>query len=227
MGAISTTGRIITTGATGRPARTLGAVGALLVCSVLALGLASPASADTFVYTYQGLPFNNVINGYVCSPGPCEISGSFTVSTQLSAGLSDATVTPGGYSFNDGNGFSLSSCAPMVLCSGITVTGIDTDAAGDITAWDVAVLGCFGHCYLETDSIGFSGDISFPGPLVGGPEGFNAGTPGTWTCEDMGPTGSESPCPVAPPPSTPEPSCLYLLGAGLLSLGAVGRKRLA
>jgi hypothetical protein len=208
-------GRDMVTGATGRRARTLGAVGALLVCSVFALGLASPATADTFVYTYQGLPFNNVINGYVCSPGPCEISGSFTVSTQLSAGLSDATVTPGGYSFNDGNGFSLSSCAPMVLCSGITVTGIDTDAAGDITAWDVAVLGCFGHCYLETDSIGFSGDVSFPDPMDG-PEGFNAATPGTWTCEDMG-----------SPASTPEPSGLYLLTAGLLSLGAVGRKRLA
>ncbi len=225
MGAIYMIGRDMVSGANGRRARTLGLVGALLICSVLALALASPASADTFVYTYQGLPFNNLINGYVCSPGPCEISGSFSVSTQLSADLSDATVTPDGYSFNDGNGFSLSSCAPMVLCSGITVTGIDTDAAGDITAWDVAVLGCFGHCYLETDSIGFSGDISFPGPLAGDPEGFNAGTPGTWMCEDVGPTGSESPCPVAMP--TPEPSGLYLLGAGLLSLGAVRRKRLA
>jgi len=227
MGAISTTGRSKTTGATGKRARTLGFVGGSLIFSVLALGLASPASADTFVYTYQGLPFNNLINGYVCSPGPCEISGSFSVSTQLSAGLSDATVTPDSYSFQDGNGFSLSSCPPKFSCSGITVTGIDTDAVGDITAWDVSVIGCFGHCYLETDSIGFSGDVSFPGPLAGGPEGFNAGTPGTWTCEDMGPTGSESPCPVAPPASTPEPSGLYLLAAGLLSLGTMRRKRLA
>jgi hypothetical protein len=215
------------TGTTGRRARTLGAVGALLVCSVFGLGLASPASADTFVYTYQGLPFNNLINGYVCSPGPCEISGSFTVSTQLFADLSNATVTPDSYSFTDGNGFTLSSCAPMVSCNGITVTGIDTDATGGITAWDVAVIGCFGHCYLETDSIGFSGDISFPGPTAGDPEGFNAGTPGTWTCEEVAPTGSQSPCPVAPPASTPEPSVLPLLAAGLLSLGAMSRKRLA
>jgi hypothetical protein len=225
MGAISTTGRSATTGTAGRRARTLGAVGVLLISSVFALGLASPAKADTFVYTYQGLPFNNLIDGYVCSPGPCEISGSFSVSSQLLADLSDAAVTPGSWTFTDGNGFTLdSSCG--VTCA-ISVTGIDTDAAGDITAWDVAVFGCFGHCYLETDSIGFSGDISFPGPLAGGPEGFNAGTPGTWTCEDMGPTGTESPCPVAPPPSTPEPSGLYLLGTGLLSLGATRRKRLA
>jgi len=227
MGAISTTGRSVLTGTTGRRPRILGAVGALVICSVFALGVASPADADTFVYTYQGLPFNNLINGYACSPGPCEISGSFSVSTQLFADLSNATVTPDSYSFTDGNGFTLSSCAPMVSCSGITVTGIDTDAVGDITAWDVAVIGCFGHCYLETDSIGISGDISFPGPLAGGPEGFNAGTPGTWTCEDMGPTGSESPCPVAPPASTPEPSGLPLLAAGLLSLVAMSRKRLA
>ncbi len=222
MGAISTTGRSITTGATGRRARTLGTVGALLVCAIFALGLASPANADTFVYTYQGLPFNNLIGGYVCSPGPCEISGSFSVSTQLSAGLSDAAVTPDSYSFKDGNGFNLnSSCG--VTCA-ISVTEIGTDAVGDITAWNVDVFGCSALCYLETDSLGFSGDVSFPDPM-GGPEGFNAGTPGTWTCEDMGPTGSESPCPVAMP--TPEPSGLYLLGAGLLCLVAVGRKRLA
>lgn len=224
MVAISTTGRGITTGASSRRARPLGAVGALLMCCVFALALASPATADTFVYTYQGFPFNNLIDGYVCSPGPCEISGSFTVSTQLSADLSDSTVTPDSYSFTDGNGFTLdSSCG--VTCA-ISVTGIGTDAVGDITAWNVDVFGCSALCYLETDSIGFSGDVSFPDPM-GGPEGFNAGTPGTWTCEDMGPTGSQSPCPVAPPASTPEPSGLYLLGAGLLSLGAVCRKRLA
>lgn len=215
------------TGTTGGRARALGLIAGLVVCSVFALGLASTANADTFVYSYQGLPFNNRINGYVCSPGPCEISGSFTVAAQLFADLSDASVTPDSYSFTDGNGFSLSSCAPMVSCSGITVTGIDTDAMGNMTAWYVSVIGCFGHCDLETDTIGMSGDVSFPGPGAGSPEAFNAGTPGTWTCEDMGPTGSESPCPVAPAASTPEPSCLCLLGAGLLSLGAVRRKRLA
>jgi hypothetical protein len=224
MTAISTTGRSVTTGGSSWRARTLGAAGALLICSVFALALASPAKADTFVYTYQGLPFNNLINGYVCSPGPCEISGSFTVSTQLPADLSDATVTPDSYSFTDGNGFTLdSSCG--VTCA-ISATGIATDAVGDITAWNVDVFGCSALCYLETDSSGFSGDVSFPDP-TGGPEGFNAGTPGTWTCDDTGPTGSESPCPVAPPASTPEPSGFYFLGVGLLGLGTARRKRLA
>jgi hypothetical protein len=213
MTANSTTGRRVTTGGSSLRARTLGAAGALLICSAFALALASPASADTFVYTYQGLPFNNLIDGYLCSPGPCEISGSFTVSTQLSASLSDAAVTPDNYSFTDGNGFTLdSSCG--ATCA-ISVTGIGTDAVGDITAWNVDIFGCSALCYLETDSIGFSGDVSFPDPMDG-PEGFNAATPGTWTCEDMG-----------SPASTPEPSGLYLLTAGLLSLGAVGRKRLA
>ncbi len=224
MGAISTTERSVLTGTTGRRARILSVVGALLVCSVFALGLVSPADADTFVYTYQGNPFTSLINGYVCSPGPCEISGSFTVSTQLFANLSNATVTPESWTFTDGNGFTTDSCG--VTCD-IFVTGIATDSVGNISAWSVEALSCFAHCYLDTDSIGISGDISFPLAMVGSPEAFNAGTPGTWTCEDMGPTGSESPCPVAPPASTPEPSGLPLLAAGLLSLVAMSRKRLA
>jgi hypothetical protein len=226
MRIVSRTENSVVTGATGLRSRTFGAVGALLICSVFALGLASPANADTFVYTYQGNPFTNLINGYVCSPGPCELSGSFTVSTQLFANLSNTTVTPESWSFTDGNGFSLDSCG--VTCA-ISVTGIATDSVGDIAAWTVEALGCFAHCYLETDSIGISGDVSFPGSFVGDPEAFNAGTPGTWTCEDIGagPNGQASPCSPAPPAPTPDPSVLYLLSVGLLSLGAVRRKRLA
>jgi hypothetical protein len=211
----SRTGRNTITGAPAASRRGFSAVGGFLLCFLLALVLAAPASADNFIYTYQGNPLTTFMNGYACSPGPCEIEGSFTVATQLSAGLNGATITPTSYSFDDDNGFVLNPCG--ATCA-IDVTGIGTDALGNIDAWDVQVFGCFGHCIISTTGPGgSSGDTSTevsPPPV----EATNVGTPGTWTCQDMGPTGALSPCPVAPPVQTPESGSLFLFAAGLLAL---------
>jgi PEP-CTERM motif len=189
-----------------------------MLCFVLTLVLALPARADSFIYSYQGNPLTNQLNGYVCSPGPCEIEGSFTVAAQLTADLSGATVAPTSFSFNDDNGFSLDSTCGLCV---IGVNAISTDGVGNITAWNVQILGCFAHCNMFTrNSGGSSEDISFPTAIVGLPEATNTGVPGTWTCQEMGPTGSLSPCPAAPT-STPEPASLYLFATGLLGLGGM------
>jgi hypothetical protein len=60
--------------------RALRVIGALLVCSFFTIGLAPPASAETFVYTYTGNEFNQWYNGATCPP-LCSISGYFTLST--------------------------------------------------------------------------------------------------------------------------------------------------
>lgn len=205
----------------------LRSIAPLFVLCVLVLMLTTPASADSFIYTYQGNPLTDPQNGYACSPGPCDISGSFTVSSQLFADLTNGTATPTAWSFNDDNGLSLGSC--LGLCSGITVTDIDTDAAGNITSWDVELIGCFAHCTMQTESVtGTSTDISTPNNFIPVESDSNTGTPGTWTCEDItsGPNGHAIPCGAAAP--APEPSSLGLLVPGLFALaGALVRKRRA
>lgn len=197
----------------------------LLFVSVGALD----AHANTFIYNYQGNPFTTHTPPYVCSPGPCELQGSFTVSAELFAGLTNATVTPTSFTFTDDNGFTL-ACSTIPLCiNGMSVTGINTDALGNITGWDVRVLGCFAHCYMETKSTGgTSMDDSTPNDVLtitAFTQGSNTGMPGTWTCEDQGPTGGFSPCPAAPSAPTPEPSSLPIVGSGLLGLMVLAYRR--
>lgn len=200
-------------------------VGAVLFSSILALPFASSTSADTFTYTYQGNSFTDLQNGYTCSPGPCDVQGSFTVTDQLAAGLVDATVTPIDWTFSDDNGNDWSYCGSLCI-TGLSVTEVNTDASGDITSWDVAVV-CFGSSPLETQSSGgTSEDRSTPGchPLAPAAEATNSGMPGTWTCTDNGPNG---PSPCGPAPPAPEPSSLPLLGIGFLALAVAARRKLA
>jgi PEP-CTERM motif len=196
----------------------------LLFVSVGALN----AHANSFIYTYQGNPFTTFTPLYVCSPGPCEIEGSFTVSSQLFAGLTNATVTPTSFTFTDDNGLTV--CGFSCGLTGIDVTGIKTDALGNIIGWDVYAQSCFGHCVIQTNSTGgTSMDNSTPDAFSNTfTQGSNTGIPGTWTCQDQGATGGLLPCPAAPSVPTPEPSSLPLVGSGLLGLMglAYGRKLL-
>jgi len=199
----------------------------LLVGCAFAFALAIPGIADTFTYTYQGNSFTNFSGGYNCSPGPCAIQGSFTVADQLDAGLSGATVTPESWTFNDGNGFTLDSTS---LFEGISVTGIGTDAIGNITAWDVTAIGCLAHCYIATSMDGTTKDQSvLVDVLPVFDEAYNTGMPGTWTCTENPAISSSStgaiPCPAAPLAPTPEPSMTWPLGAFVAVAAVVLRRR--
>ena len=83
-----------------------------------------------------------------------------------------------------------------------------TDANGNINQWSVFALdyqGDMGSSDIAGQSLDFS-EIFEAGTLVGGGDTIS-GPPGTWTV------------------TTPEPSILLLLGAGLLSLALIGVRR--
>jgi|HubBroStandDraft_1064217.scaffolds.fasta_scaffold17946_2 hypothetical protein len=208
------------------------AAGAAVLCGILSLSLAARASANAFIYTYQGKDLTSFDpdHNYVCSPGPCFIEGSFKLSAELFADLNNASAAPETFEFDDHNGFGLIPCSPEP-CGGatITVTGISTNASGDITAWDVTITGFTAHSYIETESTGPTGttmDASVPIDVMPDSvftEAYNTDMPGTWTCQEATSSGGLIPCPAASPVPTPEPSVLYLLVGGLFGL-ALRRK---
>jgi hypothetical protein len=159
------------------------------------------------------LPFTVFDNGIACPPD-CVIDGTLTLADPLPADFS-GLVDPTSFSFSVGPGGPTFD-ETTTINDGTAPEGFLflTDDSGVIYAWSIDLPNAAGNL-LTTDLAGDMYQVSRdPGPSQAALNGDH----GTWTVSTS----------QAPPAETPEPSTVWLLAGGLLSLGvvAVRRKRL-
>lgn len=156
----------------------------LVICLLLASTIASRAFAN-FTYTYTGNSFTDIYN--TTSTPLISISGSFTITSQLPANQSSYWITLTTYTFTDGS-FTLD----QANSSG--VAELQTDAAGNITGWNVQVAGWYNGddtLVLQTAK-GFTGTVwpacdysrlfvTATGVTLW--QAHNTNSPGTWTVQ--------------------------------------------
>lgn len=196
------------------------AVKVLLAGALLSLGLVPCATAGPVTtYTYTGPGFTSW-TGTDSSSAETNLSGSFTVSSPLGDGLTDATITPTSFSFTDG----YSTLTNLNTSGGgdEAVFSIWTNGSGQITAWSYTLIGGSPVVYMESSYIsGTLDDVTYD-PVAGVPPAAD------YTNEAQVAEESET-TPVAWVPSsgatTPEPTSLLLLSTGLLVLGIMRLRR--
>jgi hypothetical protein len=165
-----------------------------LLLSVLAIGFAPLAIADSFTYSYVGNAYNQFGGTFVCPP-VCGITGSFTVAAPLTPNA-NYYFTPLSFSFTDG----LTVFAP----SSVTKSdfGVVTNSLGQIVGWNMDWQIPTDEMFSGTNPPGCVGcrvvDGSFD-PNIAFAE--ISDSPGTWTMST----------------SAPEPSSLLLLTMGLMA----------
>jgi hypothetical protein len=207
-----------------------GLTGRLTQLSLLALSLAIgspiPASADTFTYTYVGIPFGVWFDSE-CPP-QCNLTGSMTFAQPLPSNLPWATRLltvdpPLSYSFSDGlNTYTSANSSFESLYPGYpSVPLVGTGSSENIIFWSFALVNSSGlqlitQAYPVCGIYG-CGTSGFDSVIINTPygTGLQAGAsgPGTWS----GPVENKSP--------TPEPSSLFLFGAGLVAVTGLGLSR--
>jgi hypothetical protein len=169
-----------------------------IMAAMLSLFLTPLARADEITYTYTG-------------PAPADLSGSFTTSTPLTPNfsafdLNAAFINVVSWSFTDG----VQTWTPA---NSSFDGGAFVNPDGSFSTWNFSLHGTDGSvAFSITNLSAFYYEDRTP---VG--DTFNNNTEfhvkGSWT---MGDNDADDSGPV----STPEPGSLFLLGAGLATLGA-------
>jgi hypothetical protein len=200
------------------------------IAFVLILGVTAPmASADT-ILTYTGNPFNDCTGAYGTNPN---CTGSVSIRLDLGTftftGAATYTPTPIGVTSFDGYQTICDAGGAITCATGDETTTLTNDefsfttnGLGAITAWDVDLnadpLTEGSYIFTTTNTIGIGStalhgvdagnyDLNF-NPCHGANNcGDRANDPGSWVI------------------SSPEPSTLGLLGAGLVAFGFWARKR--
>jgi hypothetical protein len=165
----------------------------LLLCFML------PGSvrADTFTYTYTGDLFTQFSLSGQC-PSECKITGSFTVPTRLTGGMSLQSVSPVSFVFSDGNNNITSGDEdPTALQFRIA-----TNRRGNIDGWYIVLEDLSHDLEMQTlNAPAFDLNVRDLTAAAGEYQAENMNSPGTWS-----------------PSAVPEPSSLMLFVTGLLGL---------
>ena len=195
-------------------------VRALLAGALLSIVLAPSAWAAPVTYTYTGPAFTTFTGIAACGV-QCNLSGSFTVSSALTGGLTNVTITPTSFSFTDGLN-TLTNLNTMDAGDQALFLLFSTNGAGQITQWEITLQDISVAQFETLSSI--SGGIPEDKTWIGNP----GTTTGTALVDGIagGPSGSWVPStPSTPPSLTPEPTSLLLLSTGLLGLGMMLLRR--
>lgn len=192
-----------------------------VICSLLTVGLARSAVADTYTYSYTGLPFGVWFDSG-CPP-ECSVTGSIPFASPLPANLPWATplltvdppisysftdglntFTQGNSSFNDQFGSAFDGSTPYIA----------TGNSGSITSWSLV----FSSGNLELILATNPGSDRILISCCSAGVNIQAGSdgPGSWS----GPTVNPSP--------VPEPSSFGMLTTLLAcAIGITSRRRTA
>ena len=170
--------------------------GALIAQGIAMLGL-SGANASV-ILTYTGNEFTFFVGQYT---GTDKVTATITLASPLGDSLVFTPVTPVSFSVSDGVQTFFTNEFGILLVSEFAFS---TDASGAIDGWDIYLeFGLLHPNFIQTrNSGGTAGDL---GSMDVDGEGFNQNSPGVWT--------------------TPEPSTVSVLGAGLLGLVFIWRRR--
>ena len=182
----------------------------LLLCALM---LASPANILADTYTYTGSPLGaDLPNAF--DPSFTSVTGFFTIGAALPANLPQTDITALVTNFSFSDGADTFSTADLPLASEAFI--VSTGPTGALNNWEVLlgdssgalINSCrvvpqvpWGDCWPGTGYGGTGDEVFHPGYV-----GLVVPGSGTWT--------------------TPEPSSLLLLGAGLLGLGGGVKRKL-
>jgi hypothetical protein len=166
-----------------------------IVCAAALSAIDSVSANANTIYTYTGNVFQLVTGPYTTADS---VSGMIEVLNPIPNSASNETLTPISFSFSDGVQ-TLTNNTPGILP---IFTYFYTDAAGNITMWDVELYtgAADNWMYTLNDSV----DLEDDGNHGDAGLGHNDLTPGVWTVSST---------------TTPLPSALPLFSSALAALG--------